>query len=200
MFEVIFDVETKRFFDEIDSGDPSELGVSIVSVYSRTLDDQFEEVSGKMESFWEKEIPLMWERFQRADRVVGFNSVRFDVPVLSPYADFPLEKLPHFDILEKVKEAHGRRIKLDVIARDTLGSSKSDHGANAVKYFKSGDKSSLERLRKYCEMDVEITRDIYDFGLKRGILKLTDHWNTPREITVDFSYPQDGASSQIGLF
>ena len=43
-FEVIFDTETKKFFDEVPGNDPSKLGVSITSVYSRTLDENFKEV------------------------------------------------------------------------------------------------------------------------------------------------------------
>jgi hypothetical protein len=39
-----------------------------------------------------------------------------------------------------------------------------------------------------------ITRDIYDHGLHHRHLKFTDHWNTPRKIDVDFSYPSSGSS------
>ncbi len=61
MFEVFFDCETKKFFDEIEGFDPAKLGISIVSIYSRTLDNKFNEVEGKMESFWEEDFPKMWE-------------------------------------------------------------------------------------------------------------------------------------------
>ena len=43
-FEVIFDTETKKFFDEATGYDASKLGVSITSVYSRTLDENFNEI------------------------------------------------------------------------------------------------------------------------------------------------------------
>jgi DEAD/DEAH box helicase domain-containing protein len=200
MYEVIFDVETKSFFDEINGWDPSKLGVSIVSLYSRKLDENFNELEGKMESFWEEEIEKMWPTFQKADRIIGFNSKKFDVPTLIPYANFPLQKLPHFDILEKVKDIFGRRVSLDAIAKDTLNTQKSDHGANAVLYYRKGDEESLGKLKKYCEMDVLITRDIYDFGLKNKKLKFTDHWNTKREIEVDFGYPKNTIKPQASLF
>ena len=45
MIEVIFDLETKKFFDETGNFDPSGLGVSIVSVYRRELDADFKEIS-----------------------------------------------------------------------------------------------------------------------------------------------------------
>ena len=76
-YEVIFDVETKKLFSNIEGFDPGLLGVSIVSVYSRTLDENFHETSGQMQSFWEKDINDMWPLFQSADRIIGFNSINF---------------------------------------------------------------------------------------------------------------------------
>jgi len=187
--EIIFDVETQKFFDEVDSRDPGALGVSIVSVYSRKLDENFKEIEGTMQSFWEDEIDRMWPLFQGKDRIIGFNSIGFDVPVLSPYEKFPLANLPHFDILANVKEVLGHRISLDALAKETLRTKKIDHGARAVEYWRKGDKESLSKLKKYCEADVIITRDLYDHGLHEKILRFKDKWNTPRQVEVDFSYP-----------
>jgi hypothetical protein len=44
---------------------------------------------------------------------------------------------------------------------------------------------------KYCEADVDITKKIYDFGLKNKFVKFTDYWNSERTVPVDFSYPED---------
>lgn len=199
--EIIFDVETKKLFNEIEGNNPGDLGVSVVSLYERKIDPEFNELEGKILSFWEEDFPNMWPIFQEADRIIGFNSLKFDVPALNPYADFPFQKLKHFDILEQVKETLGRRLSLNVIAKDTLGAQKTDVGTNAVIYWNKGDKQSLEKLKKYCEADVIITRDVYDFGLKEGILKFTDKWNTPREIEVDFSYPKEETEEkQTSLF
>ena len=55
-FEVIFDTETKKFFDEIEGYDPSLLGVSITSAYIRTLDEDLKETEGEMKSFWEEDL------------------------------------------------------------------------------------------------------------------------------------------------
>ena len=91
---------------------------------------------------------------------------------------------------------------LNKIAKDTLGNVKTDSGANAVLYWKKGDKYSLAKLQSYCEADVRLTRDLYDYGLKHDHLKFTDHWNNPRTIAVDFSYPPTAAASstQPSLF
>ncbi len=154
-----------------------------------------------MRSFWEKDFDAMWPIFQEANRIIGYNSIGFDVPALKPYANFPFNKLPHFDIMAKVKEIFGRRIPLDAIAKETLDREKTDVGLNAVFYWQKADKESLEKLQKYCEADVLITRDIYDYGLKNGHLLFKDKWNTLRKVELDFSYPkEDSSEKQIGLF
>lgn len=202
ILEVIFDVETKTFFDEVGERDPGSLGVSIVSVYSRQLNDSLKETKGTMQSFWEQEFDKMWPIFQKAQRIIGFNSLGFDVPALAPYTNFPFNKLPHFDIMGKVKESFGRRISLNAIAIDTLGTKKSDHGSNAIKYYNAGDNESLAKLKRYCEDDVLITRDVYDYGLKHGHVKFKDKWNTLREVEIDFSHPEElfSSKSQESLF
>lgn len=200
MFEVIFDTETKKFFDEIEGYDASKLGVSITSVYSRVINEKMEEVEGKMESFWEKDFDRMFKLFERADRIIGFNSIGFDVPALSPYFPAHWPRLKHFDILDAVKKAEGKRVSLDALAKATLGIKKNDNGVNAIKYWNAGDPESLAKLKKYCEMDVAITRDIYDHVLANGKLKYIDFWNETHEVKLDFSYPKRESSIQTGLF
>lgn len=198
--EVIFDIETKSFFDETGSKDPSVLGVSLVSLYKRELDETLKEINGQLLSFWEKELGNLWQYFQNVDRIIGFNSIAFDVPVLTPYTTIPLTKLPHFDILKVLRDTTGHGASLDRIAKETLGRGKIDSGAMAIEYFRRGDPESLRKLKKYCEEDVIITRDIYDHGLHKKELKFKDRWNNPRVVTVNFSYPPPDPTEQIGLF
>jgi DEAD/DEAH box helicase domain-containing protein len=199
--EVIFDVETQRLFNELSTPDPAGLGLSVVSAYSRQLNNSFEETQGELNTFWEKDLDNLWGLFQSADRIIGFNSVHFDVPVLQPYTTLPLAKFNHFDILDKVKESFGKRISLNALASQTLNSHKTDVGTNAVVYWKKGDPESLNKLQKYCEADVLLTKDLYDYALSNKQLKFLDKWNTLRTIDVDFSYPlQELSKDQIGLF
>ncbi|MFZ2201921.1 MAG: hypothetical protein WAV56_00840, partial [Microgenomates group bacterium] len=60
----------------------------------------------------------------------------------------------------------------------------------------------MVRLRKYCEMDVVVTTDVYKYALKNGRLKYKDKWNEVREVEVDFSYPPEAEKQeqQMGLF
>jgi DEAD/DEAH box helicase domain-containing protein len=198
--ETIFDIETKKIFDDIDGDDPFDLGISIISVYHRQLDDSLTEVSGKMYSFWEEEFGDMWNLFSNSDRIIGFNSLHFDVPAVAPLSPYDFKKLNHFDIMDHVKNALGFRIGLGAIARETLGHTKIDHGLNAVKYWAEHTPQSLAKLKKYCEADVQITTEVYDYGLKYKELKFMDKWNTIRSFPVNFSYPKKEFTPQLGLF
>ncbi len=199
-FEIIFDTETKTFFKDEDGFDPSKFGVSITSVYSRVVDENFKQIDGKMESFWEKDFSTMFKLFEKADRIIGFNSIGFDIPALSPYLPSHWPKLKHFDILAEVKRAENKRASLNAIAKATLNTHKNDEGGNAITYWEKGDAESLEKLRIYCEMDVAITRDVYDFAFKNKYLKYIDFWNETHEVKLDFSYPPVVPELQASLF
>ena len=54
--EVIFDIETKKIFEDIGSNDPAGLGVSIVSLYKRILDENFNEVDEVPETLKDRDI------------------------------------------------------------------------------------------------------------------------------------------------
>lgn len=199
--EIIFDVETKKLFSDISSDDPGLLGVSIVSIYKRVLDDEQREQEGEMQSFWEQDFDRMWPWFTKADRIIGFNTLKFDVPALRPYTTIDLEKLHHLDIMDIVRQKVGRKLSLNALAQETLGNVKTDQGTNAVLYYAKGDPMSLAKLRTYCEADVSLTRDLYDFGKKQGFLKYKDKWNDSVRVEIDFSYPKTKEPvPQIGLF
>jgi hypothetical protein len=95
-------------------------------------------------------------------------------------------------------------VKLDNVAKEVLGTGKIAGGADAVMWWAKGDPESLANLKKYCEMDVEVTKGVYDFGMKNRKLRFKDHWNELREIEVDFSYPYEeppkSVEVQMGLF
>lgn len=200
--EVIFDIESQRLFSEVEGNEPSKLGVSIVSLYTRRVSEDQTEISGEMKSFWEHELDAMWPYFTQAQRIIGFNTLKFDVPVLLPYAPENFSKLPHFDMMTTVRNKLGHYLSLSTLAKYTIGRDKTDVGTNAVLYWKQHDPESLAKLKYYCEADVLLTRDLYDYGVKNKQLKYLDNWNTVQSFEVDFSYPKEilDASRQIGLF
>ena len=48
-----------------------------------------------------------------------------------------------------------------------INQKKSGDGLQALEWFKKGD---MEKLTEYCRHDVEITRDLFEYGLKNGHL------------------------------
>lgn len=194
MYEIFFDLETKHWFDETGITKLDELGVSIVSVYVKP--------EAKMYSFFENEFDKMWQYFRRADRIIGFNTLKFDIPVLTPYAPSDFSKLNHFDIYDEIKKSNdGFAASLNAIGKACLGKGKNDTGENATVYWHRGDSESLALLKRYCEMDVEITRDVYYYIIANRSVKYIDRWNTPREVPLDFSYPENIQTiSQPSLF
>lgn len=205
--EVVFDVETQKLFSDITTDDPADLLISVVSAYRRIVDDHGNEQEGEMKSFWHPSASLaptvdaLWEWFEEADRIIGFNSKKFDVPALRPHYPKDLTKLPHFDMLELVKISLGRRISLNALADATIGGTKTDVGTNAVYYWANRTPENIRLLQSYCEADVLLTRDLYDYGRREKHLKYLDtRTNQITKIDIDFSYPRKREEAQIGLF
>lgn len=198
--EIIFDIETKKLFQDIDTQDPADLGVSIVSLYLRQLDSNYQETEGKIYSFWEADFPKMFELFKDVDRIIGYNSLKFDVPALIPHSPYDFTKLKHYDLLEEIRKSLGFRISLANLTQSTLNHSKIDVGTNAVLYWNEATKDSLAKLQKYCEADVMVTKEVYDYAFKYGQLKYLDRWNTPRVFDLKINKPQKEAVQQSALF
>jgi len=152
-YEVVFDIETQNTFAEVDN-DFKKLKVSVISLYRSDTDSYH--------SFLESELNQVWPILEKAERIIGYNSEHFDFPVLNNYYLGDLLLLPHLDLIVKVKESLGIRLKLASIAEATLeGITKSADGLQAVRWWREG---KLDEIKKYCEQDVKVTKDIYDFG------------------------------------
>ncbi len=193
MLEVILDVETKQIFDDVGGYFPEKLGISFVGVCVRTDRSQ----KGEMQSYFEKDLPKLFPLLERADVVVGFNIDGFDMPTFIPYYTADISRIPTLDVMDRIKKSVGHRIGLDAVAKETLGIGKSGDGLDAVKYFRSGN---FEALEKYCLQDVEVTRDVYDYGLKNGKVMFRNKWNRLIEAPIDFSFTSSKASgTQMSL-
>lgn len=193
MRQIIFDVETKKTFDEAGGYFPEKLGVSFVGLCVR----EHEYDPGKFIGFFENEIEKVFPLFEQTDLLIGFNSDGFDIPALQPYYSGDLSTLPSLDLLSRFKDATGHRVKLDSIAQETLGIGKSGNGLDAIKYYNEGN---FEALKEYCLQDVKVTRDVYDHGLRKGVVKYKNKWNRLIETPIDFSFePKTEAGIQMAL-
>lgn len=174
---LVFDVETKKAFDEVGGYYPEKLGVSIIGTYWR--DNNREEYVG----YREDNFSPFWRKLESADLVVGFNILNFDYPTLKPYYSGSFEQFPSLDIMVEMEKHLGHRVSLDAVAKETLGEQKNGHGLDAIRYYHDGDWESLE---KYCLQDVKVTKDIYDYGVVNKVLRFKNKWNNLIEVPVNF--------------
>lgn len=175
--EIVFDIETQNTFAEVEN-DFKKLKVSVVSVYSYATDTY--------QSFTEEELPKLWPILEKADRLIGYNSEHFDLPVLNNYYLGDLLNLPSLDLLKKIKESLGIRLKLADVAEATLDNvTKSADGLQAIKWWKEG---KVEEIKKYCEQDVKVTKELYDFGRENNQLFYKNLAGDVLPFAVDFSY------------
>ncbi|MFH1508603.1 MAG: ribonuclease H-like domain-containing protein [bacterium] len=174
--EIVFDIETQNTFADIGSkNDMSKLLVSLVGVYSYETD--------KYLTFMEDELNEMWPLFENASRLITYNGKHFDLPVLNNYYSGDLLTFNNLDIYEEVEKSSGKRLKLDHIAKGTLNIGKIGSGLDAIEYWKKGD---IDNLKKYCLKDVEITKKVYEYGLKYSNIFYKNDFGEHGKIDIDF--------------
>jgi len=161
--KLVFDIETSNIFEDVSSSDPAKLDISIVGIYDSSTDTY--------SSYAVEEFPKLWPILEHVDMLIGFNSDHFDVPLLNKYYPGDLTKIKSLDLLVEIKNALGRRLRLDTVAEATLGVNKSGHGLEAVKWWKEG---KHDQVRKYCLDDVKITKEVYDYAREHKELRYKD--------------------------
>lgn len=181
MRHVFLDVETKKTFDEVGGYFPEKLGISFVGIETR---DGFSG-SAQKEGFFEDDLPDLFPILETADVIVGFNIDGFDMPTMVEYYPGDISQIPTLDLMGRIKDSVGHRISLDDVAQETLGVGKTGDGLDAIKYYQTGQ---LDKLRDYCLQDVKVTRQLYDYGLQKGLVKFRNKWNRLITCDVDFSF------------
>jgi len=175
MRKIVFDIETQNFFEDVGARDPALLDISLLAIYDSETDQYY--------SFLHSELDKLWPYLERADVLIGFNSIHFDMPLLNKYYAGDLSKIHHVDLMQEIKKSLGRRIGLDAVTKSTLGVGKSGHGVQGVTWWRNGE---IEKLREYCIQDVRVTKDLYEYILKNGHVKIKDG-ETTKEIQIDTS-------------
>ncbi len=129
------------------------------------------------------ELHILWPIIEKADALVGYNSNHFDIPLLNKYYPGDLRHIKSIDILEAIKDSFGRRLRLDAIARATVGAKKSADGLTAVRWWREG---KVDDIKKYCLQDVKVTKKVFEYALAHGHVKVKDGTRI-REIPLDTS-------------
>ncbi len=190
MRKITFDLETKNFFADVGSNDPTDLDVSVICIHD-SLDDQYK-------SFLEADFNKLWPILEQADMFITWNGDHFDIPLLNKYYPGDLTKVKSLDLMKEVQKVLGRRLKLDTVAEATLKTNKSANGVEAVEWWRKGE---IDKLIKYCIDDVRITKNLYDYAYANKHLKYKDlgalkdiqlnvtDWETPLVYAMTYTLP-----------
>jgi DEAD/DEAH box helicase domain-containing protein len=171
---VVLDVETQKSADEVGgwgNARAMRLSVGVAWSYADSAFHRYDEQS----------VNDLITEIKGASPVVGYNLLRFDYQVLSAYTREPLDRLPTIDMLAIIHRGLGFRLKLDDVAQATLGTRKSADGLQAIHWWRTGD---LDKLFEYCELDVDITRRLFEFGRKQGHIRYRDKYKGLQNVRV----------------
>jgi len=188
---IIFDLETQNIFQEVGSSDPTALDISVATLYDSETE--------KYTTVTVDEIDTLWPIIEKADALVGYNSNHFDIPLLNKYYPGDLTQIKSIDLLEDIKNSLGRRLRLDSVAQATIGAKKSADGLQAVRWWKEG---KIKEIKKYCEQDVKVTKEVFEYAMKHGHVKFKDG-HRKKEIPLDTSHwevKEDSAITHSLLF
>ena len=186
--EIVFDIETQNTFADVDN-DFKKLKISCVSIYRYETDTY--------ESFEEHELGKLWPILEKAERLIGYNSEHFDLPIMGNYYLGDLTKFSSLDLMVKVKESLGFRLKLNDIAQATLDNmEKSAEGLQAIRWWKEG---KIAEIKKYCEQDVRVTKEIYEFGKKNKQLFYKSLTGEVLPFRVNFDTSKEVKNKTINL-
>ena len=156
----VFDLETQRSAAEVGGWHRADrMGISCAVLY--------DSVSNRFHDFSANQVEQLTDHLQRLDLVVGFNIRRFDYQVLRGYVNFDFRAFPTLDILEEIHSHLGFRLSLDHLAGETLGTTKTADGLQALEWWKQG---RIREIVEYCRKDVAITRELFLFGKQNGYL------------------------------
>jgi DNA polymerase elongation subunit (family B) len=185
---VTFDIETANWFGDGSRSEPADLKIALVGIH--------DSATNTYDSFLEPELPRLWKILEETDLLIGYNSDHFDIPLLNKYYPGDLKRIPSVDLMKEIYTVLGRRVRLDAVADGTLGKKKSGHGGQSLVWWRNGE---VEKVRKYCIKDVELTKDLYEYALQHGHLKYrelgglhevklnTSNWHTPKSSAMTYT-------------
>ena len=178
---VVFDLETKRLAKEVGGWNHiDKIGFAVGVTYDVSADS--------FNRFTEDQTDQLIDLLIQSEQIIGFNLIRFDYTVLRPYG-FQLTdaiRTKTVDLLQDIYNALGFRIGLDNLAEATLHESKSADGLAAVKWFREG---KIDKVFAYCEQDVRVTYQLWEFGATHGYVIYSDRQGNRKQVHVKWTVP-----------
>ena len=195
-----FDLETKYSAEDVGGwSNVMDMGMSVGVVWDSS--------DSKFHVYLEHQTPQLIQHLRKADLIVGFNHVQFDLRVLAGSKSTGIERqqlylellsLNHFDILSELKKILGHRLRLESVARPTLQEGKSADGLQALAWFKEG---RMDKIIEYCKQDVDVTRRLHEHALRHGELSY-DSRSGIKKVALNWTVqpPPAAPREQMSLF
>ena len=158
---LVVDLETQNLVQDVGGwGHIDKLKISVACAFDSKTNSYL--------TFRENEISKLNDLCEQR-LIIGYNIRGFDLIILQAYG-LSLEKLDVFDIMYDVQTLTRQKyLKLETIAQGTLNVGKSADGLMAVEWWKKGE---MDKIIQYCQQDVQVTKDIFEYGRKNGNVKL----------------------------
>jgi hypothetical protein len=174
---VYFDLETQRTAGDVGGWDHKDkMGMSVGVTYSTARDEY--------KIYQEHEAEPLIQQLQRADLVVGFNVVKFDLSVLEAYTILRLaDAVVCLDLMLDIESRIGHRLSLEAVAQASLGVGKIADGLDAIRWWREGKKRDVA---EYCCFDVKVTKMVHEFGRANGHVKYADRFGRLQQVEVDW--------------
>lgn len=181
---VYFDLETRRSAAQVGGWhETAKMGMSVGVTYS-TKDHAYH-------IYTEDQAEILIEELRMADLVVGYNHIGFDYGVLQAFTFWTVAEVTrNLDICTYLTSKIGHRLKLDSVAKVTLGgNSKTAEGTDALKwwaeYQATGDKQKILDIARYCCYDVKVTMEVFN-GATNGYVSYEDKQGNIVKVDVDW--------------
>ena len=143
-------------------GDHAGMGISVLVAYNYRL--------GLLGIFMDDNQDEFKEWIEKTDAIIGFNSDRFDNPVLKANWGITVPKDKSYDSYKYIKSGCGGgpgSLSLDSIAKANEYITKSGNGALAPIWYQRGQ---IGKLINYCTTDVRILKLVQDGIEKYGTI------------------------------
>jgi DEAD/DEAH box helicase domain-containing protein len=171
---VVFDLETQNLFSDVGGDRAAHLLKLSVGVTYNT-------VTGEYKNYHEPEVEALIDELFRAEIVVGYNLMKFDYRVLAAYTNRKFSHLRTVDMFDHLYRRLGFRVSLDSVASATLGAKKIADGCQAVSWWRAGE---VAKLCEYCQEDVRLTHQVYQFGKDHGYVLIRERAGGTRRVPV----------------
>ncbi len=161
-WEIYLDVETQRLAHEVEGG------WKCIRDFGLAVAVTWDSIHG-FRDWYEADAVRLVRELENTLKIITFNGERFDLVVLSAYADVQGLYVKSLDLLNDLKRILGHRVRLDSLAHHTLGIKKTGSGLDAVRWWREGNK---QKVVEYCRHDVQLLHDLVAFARQKGFVRL----------------------------